>query len=675
MVRQSVEKTNRLINENSPYLLQHAHNPVDWFAWKKEAFEKAKNENKPIFLSIGYSACHWCHVMEKESFSDNRIAKILNEHFISIKVDREERQDIDDVYMNAVQAITGSGGWPLSVFLTPKGEPFYGGTYFPPTDMPGQPSFERVLLTIADMWKENSDKVIDSADKISQSLASFSQQAQPQALSDEILNYTNTQLKKIFDKVNGGFGTAPKFPQPGCLSLLLNHWYKTGDSESLEMVEQSLAAMAKGGIYDQLGGGFHRYSTDAQWLVPHFEKMLYDQALLSKIYVQAYQAAGRDFYAEIAKDIFGYVLRDMTDPAGGFYSAEDADTQDKEGFFYIWQMEEIENILGKQNAEIFNKYYGVTNKGNFEERKNILHINRTIEQIAEIFNESPQTIKNILAQSRIKLLENRSKRPAPGKDNKIITAWNGLMISSLALGASVLDEQKYVQAAEKSADFLLSTLIQNDRLMRYSRDGKIVNRAFLDDYAFLAMGLIDLYQADFDAKWLIEAKKLTNQMIELFENPDGSFYLTGKDDEHLFIRSSPSFDTSIPSGNSIAAMVLLKLGRTTVEQNFIERAKQLLNAYSAQMANAPVLMAYMLSAFDYYVGRAHEIVIESDNPNRDETKKMLQTIRHTFLPNAALKFRKVEESGKTSAYICGNNVCGRPVTTVKELESELKKLH
>jgi len=689
MVGQTKEITNRLINETSPYLLQHAHNPVDWYPWSKKAFEAAKRENKPVFLSIGYSACHWCHVMERESFSDRHIAKILNEHFISIKVDREERPDIDEVYMNAVQAMTGSGGWPLSVFLTPQGKPFYGGTYFPPKDLHGLAGFNRILITIAQMWENSRTKVIDSAGQISEALTGLSQQTRSETLSLEILSNANYQLKNIFDGTNGGFGSAPKFPQPGALSMLLGYWHRTKDPESLEMVEAMLAAMAKGGMYDQLGGGFHRYSTDAQWLVPHFEKMLYDQALLSRVYIQAFQATGKETYAKIAGEIFDYVLRDMTDAGGGFYSAEDADSEGKEGAFYVWQKQEIQNILGPKNAEIFNEYCGITDKGNFEDGKNILHIANSVEALAKKFQEKPENIESILMDARSVLLEHRAKRPRPGKDDKIITGWNGLMISSLAFGGAVLNEQKFIEAGKKCADFLLNTLLDKGRLMRYYRSGKVTSLAVLDDYAFLIMGLIDLYQATFEAKWLAEAKKLTEQMIELFDDESGGFYLTGKDAERLFLRSRPMYDSGIPGGNSIAALVLLKLGRLTMERRFAERAKLLLDSYSGQMTKAPTSITFMLTALDFWLGPAQEIVIAGDL-SREDSKEMLKLIRNTFLPNSVILFHQTPDSGieqivphirqqtaingKASVYICNNYVCSRPVTGIAELKSELGRI-
>jgi uncharacterized protein YyaL (SSP411 family) len=693
MVSRQLEKANRLIEESSPYLLQHAHNPVDWFAWKDEAFEKAKKEDKPIFLSIGYSSCHWCHVMEKESFENSNTARILNEFFICIKVDREERQDIDEVYMNAVQAMTGSGGWPLSVFMTPDCKPFFAGTYFPPVDLPGRPSFDKVLLTIAQAWRDNREQITNSADQIRQSLANIFQNPKHHTISEEILTAANFQLQKNFDDVNGGFGKAPKFPQAGNLLTLLNYWYRTEDTQSLEMVEKTLIAMAKGGICDQLSGGFHRYTVDERWLVPHFEKMLYDQALLSKVYIHTYQATGKDFYANIAKDIFEYILNEMTDADGGFYTAQDADTQGHEGAFYIWEMDEIEKVLGKHEAEVFNKYYGVTNKGNFQEKKNILHINRSLELLAEIYNEKPEKIETIIAQSRLKLMEERNKRPKPQKDDKIITGWNGLMISAMALGGAVLNEKKYLKAAEKCMDFILKNLVKDKRLMRYYRDGKVVNLGVLDDYAFLAMAMIDLYEADFEVKWIVEANKLALDMIDLFENPDGGFYLSGKDDEQLFIKSTPSFDNPIPSGNSVAAMVLLKLGKITSEQKYIERAKMVLDANSSQLAQAPALMSYMLCAFDFFVGPSQEIVIATNNSGKNEAKKMLKVLRSSFLPNSVLlmhqdnKDKPILEKiapyikGQTSindtatVYICNNYVCGSPITSIAQLKSNLENLH
>ncbi len=510
--------TNKLINESSPYLLQHAHNPVDWYPWGSEAFERAKKEDKPIFLSIGYSTCHWCHVMEHESFANEKIAKIMNDDFISIKVDREQRPDVDQIYMNAVMAMTGSGGWPLSVFLTPGGKPFYGGTYFPPQDMYGRVGFERVLLSIAEAWKNRRKELVDSAGKLSEFLAQPSKPTEEKKLTPAILERAFNYFQDTFDSVNGGFGTAPKFPQPTNLSMLLGYWYRSGQVEALKMVEETLDAMAKGGIYDHIGGGFHRYATDEQWLIPHFEKMLYDQALLSRVYLQAYQITKKQEYARVAREIFDYILRDMTAAGGGFYSAEDADSEGKEGLFYLWNPAQIATILDENEAELFNTYYGITEQGNYEEHKTILNVTTSMKQLEEKFQKDRKVIADILTTARNKILKKREKRIRPHRDDKVITAWNSLMISSLAYGGAILQEEKYLEAAKKSAQFILNTLHKSRRLMRYYRDGRIVQKAFLDDYAFLIMGLLDLYEATFDAQWLIEAEKLSQEMVRLFSD-------------------------------------------------------------------------------------------------------------------------------------------------------------
>lgn len=683
------EHVNRLINETSPYLLQHAHNPVDWYPWSKEAFEIAKKQDKPIFLSIGYSTCHWCHVMERESFANEHIAKIMNEHFVSIKVDREQRPDVDDVYMNAVQMMTGGGGWPLSAFLTPDGKSFYGGTYFPPNDMFGQPGFERVLLAVADAWENKRAELLESAGKISATLKNLNGQASQETFSPDILKEAYFYFESIFDSNYGGFGGAPKFPQPSNLSLLLGYWHRTRDDKAIVMVEATLGAMAKGGIYDHLGGGFHRYSTDARWLVPHFEKMLYDQALLSKSYIQAYQAIGKEHYARIAREIFDYVLRDMTDPTGGFYSAEDADSEGKEGLFYIWEMNEIKDVLGTEKAEIFNEYYGVTNNGNFEYGKSILNITKSVEELAKKLKQDRKAIEETLEEGRLQLLGHRSKRIRPHLDDKIIAGWNGLMISSMAYGGAVLQEPKYVSAAEKTAEFVLENLRKNGRLMRYYRDGKAIELGFLDDYAFMIMALLDLYGATFDAKWLTEAGEFAEQMIELFgDESSGGFYLTGEDAEHLIVRSKPGYDGAVPSGNSVAALVLLKLGLLTMNQRFTDQAKEVLNAFSRQIQQSPTSLSAMLIALDFWIGPAQEIVVAGDR-QRPDTREMLRLIHSKFLPNAVILFHGTGEAGeaieqivpflkgqvaidgKATAYVCKNYVCKQPVNKIDALEKLL----
>lgn len=683
------KNTNRLIDEMSPYLLQHAHNPVDWYPWSKEAFEIAKKQDKPIFLSIGYSTCHWCHVMERESFTNERIAKIMNEHFVNIKVDREQRPDVDDVYMSAVQMMTGSGGWPLSVFMTPDGRPFYGGTYFPPRDMFGRPGFERVLLAIADAWQNKRAELLESAGKISAALKNLSEQTGQEALSPDILKEAYSYLESIFDSTYGGFGGAPKFPQPSNLSMLLSYWHRTGDDKALAMVEATLDAMAKGGIYDHLGGGFHRYSTDARWLVPHFEKMLYDQALLSRSYIQAYQVTRKKHYAKVTREIFDYVLRDMTDPKGGFYSAEDADSEGKEGLFYIWEVKEIKEVLGTEKAKIFNEYYGVTESGNFEDGKSILNITKSVEELAKQFKQDRKVIESILQEWRLQLLEHRSKRVRPHRDDKIIVSWNGLMISSMAYGGAVLQEAKYVSAAEKAAEFILENLQKNGRLGRYYRASKVVEPGFLDDYAFMIIALLDLYEATFDARWLVEAGELAEQMIELFgDESSGGFYLMGEGAEHLIVRSKPGYDGAVPSGNSVAALVLLKLGRLTMNQRYIDRAKQVLDAFSRRIQQSPASLSAMLIALDFWIGPTQEIVIAGDR-RRQDTKEMLRLIHGKFLPNTVILFHETGQAGeaiekivpflkgqtaiddKVTVYVCKNYVCKQPVNEVDALETLL----
>ena len=678
--------TNRLADETSPYLLQHAHNPVDWYPWGSEAFEKAKNEDKPVFLSIGYSTCHWCHVMEHESFEDEKIAEIMNEHFVSIKVDREHRPDVDEIYMTAVVMMTGSGGWPLSVFLTPDGKPFYVGTYFPPRDAYGRPGFERVLLSVAGAWKNRRKELIGSATKMSELLQNQAPPTSDSNFSPEILNKAFVSFQNSFDAVNGGFGTAPKFPQPTNLSMLLRYWHRTADNKALEMVEKTLDAMANGGIYDHVGGGFHHYSTDAQWLVPHFEKMLYDQALLSKVYLEAYQITKKEQYAQIAREIFNYVLRDMTDPAGGFYSAEDADSEGKEGTFYLWDPEQIDLVLDKEQARIFNTYYGITNEGNFEEGKTILNITISIKQLEKESLKDRSVIENILKTARSRIFQERGKRTRPHRDEKIITSWNGLMISSLAYGGTVLEENKYTEAAKRSAEFILNTLRKNGRLMRYYRDGQVVEKAFLDDYAFTVSALLYLYEATFDVKWLIEAKALSNQMIELFADREkGGFFLTGKDGEKLIARTKPGSDGAIPSGNSVAALVLLKLGRLTMEEHFTEQGGKILEAFSQQLQRSPAYSSAMLRALDFRLGPTQEIVI-AGKADLQDVENMLKLIRGKFLPNSVVLLHEPDKTNsalyntvpfiknqttidrKATAHVCEDYVCNKPVNNIEEFE-------
>lgn len=683
------EKTNRLINQTSPYLLQHAHNLVDWYPWSDEAFELAKQKDKPVFLSIGYSTCHWCHVMERESFMDEDTAKILNEHFIPVKVDREERPDIDAVYMQAVQAMTGTGGWPLSIFLSPEGKAFYGGTYFPPHDIPGHPSFKRILLMVADAWKNNRTQILDTSNNINRILESLNKQTARSILSVNILKKAKAELESTFDDVYGGFGNAPKFPQPASLLFLLRYWYRNSDTKALEMVLKTLDDMAKGGIYDHLGGGFHRYSTDSCWLVPHFEKMLYDQALLGKTYIVAYQITKDEKYSKIASEIFDYVLRDMRDEKGGFCSAEDADSEGGEGRYYVWRRGEVEQLLDKEQARILNEYYGITESGNFENCTNILNIHKSRKDIEEKYGIDFIEIENFLSKARTKLLAQRQKRPRPFRDDKVITGWNGLMISSLAVGGAILIKPKYIQAAEEAAQFVLSSLQTDGRIRRYYRGGKTLGFGVLDDYAFLISGLIDLYEADFDVKWLSEAKILALKMIELFSNSNyRGLYLTGNDTKNINARIQSAYDGVIPSGNSIAALALLRLGRLTMNNVFIKQARNILKAYSSQLEKSPLSLCSMLSALDYWIGPTQEIVIAGDSNHKD-TQHMMNLVRNRYLPNSVIIYHKNDQgqllydtipfienqnatNGRPTAYVCRDYVCSKPVNSLNDLEEVLQ---
>lgn len=676
---------NRLAKEKSPYLLQHAQNPVDWFAWGEEAFTKAEQEDKPVFLSIGYSTCHWCHVMEKESFENEEIAKILNENFVSIKVDREERPDVDNIYMQAVMAMTGGGGWPLSVFLTPDKKPFFGGTYFPPEERYGMPSFKNLLLTVAEAWKNKREELLQSASSITDFLQKETESETSLKLSPEILDKAFQEYADQFDSVYGGFGPAPKFPSPHNLSFLLRYYHRTKEPKSLEMVEKTLQKIAYGGINDHIGGGFHRYSTDARWLVPHFEKMLYDQATLSKAYLEAYQVTKNPLYAKVAREIFQYVQRDMTERGGGFYSAEDADSEGEEGKFYVWRPEEIQKILGEKEGEIFNSFYGITELGNFENQTSILNVNVTMEEFAKKNDIPLDKLQLILEEGKKKLFTQREKKVHPHKDDKILTDWNGLMISSLAYGSQVLGDKAYLTAAQRAADFILNKLQKDGKLLKRYRDAEAKIPGYLDDYAFFIAGLIDLYEACFETKYLNEAMRLTEDMIESFWDSSGAgFYFNGKENEELISNTKEFYDGAIPSGNSVAALDLLRLGRLTMNTDWEKKASQMLKNFLGKIQKQPTASSQMLCALDFYLGPTKEIVLAGDL-NSPETVDMLKTIHQKFLPNKVLAFhfdgksgQDLEklipfsegfkmQAGKTTAYVCENYVCQRPVNEINKL--------
>ena len=589
---------NRLAGEKSPYLLQHADNPVDWYPWGEEAFATAMEQNKPIFLSIGYSACHWCHVMEHESFEDEAVARLLNEHFISIKVDREERPDIDNIYMKVCQAMTGSGGWPLTVFMTPGGKPFFAGTYLPKKSKYGRPGMLELLPHMASLWKNDRERLEKIGDKAAEALESFTVTGDERDLSEKTLATAYSRLDASYDEVHGGFGGSPKFPTPHQLSLLLRYWERTGEKKALEIVGTTLRKMYGGGIYDHLGKGFHRYSTDAMWLVPHFEKMLYDEAMLAIAYLETYQATGNGFYEKVATEIFEYVLRDMTSPEGGFYSAEDADSEGEEGTFYVWTKREIMEALGEEDGKIFCMRYGVTDRGNFE-GKNVLHI-----------SSDADADEGSLGMMKEKLFTIRSKRPRPMLDDKVLADWNGLMIAALARGARVTGKPEYAAAASKAADFILGGMRTSEgRLLHRYREGEAAIPGYLDDYAFLIWGLIELYEATFEARWLSEALELTGSMIELFGDSDdekGGFFFTGSDAEKLIVRTKEIYDGAVPSGNSVAALCLLRLGRMTGRTDLESAADALLKEFSGPFSGSAAAYTQMLIALDFALGPGRE---------------------------------------------------------------------
>jgi hypothetical protein len=630
--------------------------------------------------------------MAHESFSDEKTAEILNEHFVSIKVDREERPDVDAVYMQAVQMMTGSGGWPLSVFLTPEGKPFYGGTYYPPEDSYGRPGFSNVLLGIANAWQNREKEVRESAEKMTGFLQTADQVQAPGAVTEQVLENAAEYLARSFDAKNGGFGSAPKFPQPSNLSLLMRYWRRTGKEDVLKMVRATLDAMANGGIHDQLAGGFHRYSVDAVWLAPHFEKMLYDQALLVRAYLEAYQITGDESYAGIARDVLGYVLRDMTDKEGGFYSAEDADSEGEEGRFYVWTPAEIRELLKGKEEDIFIERFGLTEAGNFDGGRTILSVKTSIESLAEKHKVDEAKVRSLLESAGRKVLAARNKRIRPGRDEKIIAGWNGLMISSFAMAGRVLDEPEYTKAAQRCAGFVLEKLIMDGRLMRSYINGQTEVPGFLDDYAFVLAGLCDLYEADYSAPWLKEANVLADEMIRLFfDNNDGVFYLTGMDSERLIVRTKPAYDGAIPNGNSVAVWALIRLGQFSGEESYGRTAERVLKTFSKQLTESGASLTEMLIAADMYVGPRQEIVVAGKRGSSD-TKAMLHEIGKRFLPAAIRMFHeegpdgaeieKVAEfigpqrmvGGQATAYVCEDYVCKSPINTIGKLQAVLEEL-
>jgi uncharacterized protein YyaL (SSP411 family) len=682
--------TNRLIHETSPYLLQHAHNPVDWFPWGEEAFAKAQAENKPILLSVGYSACHWCHVMEHESFEDEKIAGLMNELFVNIKVDREERPDVDEIYMNAVQMLTGRGGWPMTMFLTPDAKPFYGGTYFPPVDRHNLPAFPRLLAGVAQAYRERPQDVASATEKILANLERMThREGTARPLQIETIANAAASLAEHVDHTHGGLGGAPKFPHSMVFSLFLRQYAASGAEHYLNMATHTLRKMAEGGIYDHLGGGFHRYSVDERWLVPHFEKMLYDNALLVRVYLEAYQATQDSFFRQVAEEILAYVEREMRHPEGGFYSTQDADSEGEEGKFFTWSREEIMQELGEEVGEVFCRYYDVTDVGNFE-HKNILHPTVTFAQLAKLFRREESAVTRFIVEAKPKLFAVRESRVKPGRDEKILTSWNGLMISAFAEAYRVLGDARYGEIARRGAEFVLTKLYHEGRLWRSYKDGHAKFNAYLDDYAFFAAALLDLYEATFERHYLDRAVELMESLLTRFwDEQEGGFFFTSNDHEALIARTKSAFDGALPSGNAVAVLTLLRLSYLTENPVYLEKAEKTLRLFYEAMEHNPSGFSHMLGALDFYLQRPKEIVMLGD-PHAPETQALLTQLHSLLLPNKTVVCidpnAQTQESetklpsavagrqqigGKLTAYVCHNFTCSLPVTEWGELKALL----
>lgn len=701
----SGEKANRLIDEQSPYLLQHAFNPVAWFPWGEEAFVKAKNEDKPIFLSIGYSTCHWCHVMAHESFEDPAIAAILNEWFVSIKVDREERPDIDQMYMAATQAMTGSGGWPMSVFLLPDTSPFYAGTYFPPTSVSKRPGFKDLLATIHKVWLQRREDVQASATRMIAALESGNV-ATPAVIRPDVFEQGFNMLTQNYDPHVGGFGQAPKFPRPAVLSFLFSHYQATGEKKAGDMALYTLRKMAEGGMYDQIGGGFHRYSVDANWFIPHFEKMLYDQAQLADSYLDAFHVTKDEAYAQTAKEIFVYLLRDMRDPVGGFYSAEDADSENPyspgqhgEGAFYLWTKEDIVKRLGVQAANIFNTSYGVKDEGNVQQDpmkefsgRNILYQAQSNEMTATHFKGNTEQIAQSLAASKELLFKAREKRRRPHLDDKVITAWNGMVIGALARGSRILQDPQLLTAAQQTATFIKEHLYDstNNTLLRRYRKQEAGLAGQLSDYTYLVDGLLDLYEASQHPRWLSWSVELTERQIELFWSEKGGFFYDSVTDPSVKIRMRDKYDGAEPAGNSVAAHNLLRLGQLRNRPQWMVMTRRLVESFSEVINDYPPALPLMLTAWQQIDTKPSQVVIAGKR-GAEDTEALLQIVDNNFsrprlvlLADGAenqaylaekLPFLKtvVRLEGKATAYICSDFTCKMPVTDPKALQQQFNE--
>ncbi len=676
---------NKLAGSISPYLLQHSGNPVNWFPWGDEAFEKARTENKPIFLSIGYAACHWCHVMERESFENEKIADYLNEHFISIKVDREEHPDVDEIYMSAVQMMTGSGGWPLSVFLTPDLKPFYGGTYFPPEDRFGRPGFFHVLEQIVTVYNENPQHITNTVEKIMEGLNSMNSRNElPGDYHREIPLNTATAISRGYDPHYGGFGSAPKFPPTGQMDILMKSHFATGKKEYLKIVENTLTKMGQGGIYDQLGGGFHRYSTDETWLVPHFEKMLYDNALLTQNYLDLYLITGNDYYKEVARGTLDWMLNEMQDSDGGFHSSLDADSEGEEGIFYVWTKDEISSILGQEDCDIFCKRYGISEQGNFENGKNIPHINIGIDVLSKQTGIEEKVLESNLFDMKQRLFDSRKNRIRPATDDKVLTDWNGLAIASLSRGYRVLRDEKYLNAAKNAADFFMSNMWDGKTLIHSFRSGKIGTVGIFDDYAFLIEGLVELYQTGFHPRRLEQASMLADRMIELFwDDEHGGFFEVPAGRKDLLQRRKNAHDSSIPAGNAIAAKALLSLSQLTGQDEYLTYADRTVRAFATEMASYPAAYVRLSTLVSVLTNPLRQIAIVGVG-ERGSGSELVEVVNSIYLPGTTIAFSanpggdgvdllegRYPVDEKPAAYVCTDFTCRTPVTDPEELRKIL----
>jgi hypothetical protein len=666
---------NLLKGETSPYLLQHADNPVDWHPWGNKALNRAKTEGKAIFLSIGYSACHWCHVMAHESFEDPVTGALMNQHFINIKVDREERPDLDHIYMQAVQAMTGSGGWPMSVFLTPEGLPFYGGTYFPPEARHGLPSFRQVLRAVAEAWRDRRDELVRSGSRLLEAIANQEGAATGKSaapLTAETLTTAFRRIAQQFDRRNGGWGGAPKFPQPMTLEFLLRYYRRTEDHQAWMMINQTLEAMARGGMYDQLGGGFHRYSVDERWLVPHFEKMLYDNAQLARVYLHGWQVTGSTCFRTIAEEILDYVVREMVDPAGGFYSAQDADSDGEEGAFFLWSTDEVIRVLERDWGP-FLVAYGVTERGNLPAEAGHNQVGKNVLEYRGRMEERPE-----FAEARRRLLPAREGRPRPARDDKVLASWNGLMLAAFSEAARALEREDYRRVAERNADFLLRTMRQEDgRLWHSWRDGRAGINGFLEDYANLVDGLVELYQTTFDPRWYREACRLADGLLQDFGGQDGILYDTGVKDQQLITRPRDLQDNATPSGNAMAAFALLRLGELAAESRYRQAAESWLARMQPQLTNHPLAFGQWLVALDFALGDTLEVAIAGDVAAAD-TQALLAVAQHGFQPyqvvaaglgssGVGLLRDRIPTDDRATAYVCRNFTCRLPVNEPRDL--------